>query len=197
MTKKQLSGLLDQLAARLEQASSDNKNLERENLALQQKCENLTKQIKDLEAQISALKTAPVVEINSEPVAEETAMPETVEEKTESANPAKIDLPVLSPIQNLEKRVVSKVKLSEETEYAASVIGKIVVNATESCNFLSTHTNTNAKELVNLILGKTEVLKAEILNIVYSEADFITKKALIDNCFDAAKDYFASVKAQI
>ena len=53
MTKKQLSGLLDQLAARLEQASSDNKNLERENLALQEKCDGLIKQIKDLEEKLS------------------------------------------------------------------------------------------------------------------------------------------------
>lgn len=196
MNKKQLSSLLDQLAAKLEQASSDNKNLNLENKSLQEKCEKLIDETKVLEAEVAKL-TAEVESLRAQQTETPVDLPDTESEATPKIEAEAENSFVLPPIINLSKKVTSKVHLSEETEYAASVIGKIVVSATESCNFLTTSGNPNAKELVNLILGKTEVLKAEILNIVYSPADFITKKALIDNQFDKARDYFASVKAQL
>ena len=192
MNKKQMSLLLDQLATRLEQASSDNKALELENKELREKSEALSGKAATLENEIAALK-AELEALKEEKNAQAENAPEAAEQHTgniPSESP-------LSPLQNLEQKVANQVRLSDETEYAASVIGKIVVSATRHCNYLTATGNPNAKELVNLILGKTEVLKAEILNIVYSPADFITKKALIDNQLDTAKDYFTSVKAQI
>ena len=48
-------------------------------------------------------------------------------------------------------------------EYGAKVIGQIVVSAAEYSNKLTIGSNSSQKELVNLILGKTEVAKSEIL----------------------------------
>ena len=54
----------------------------------------------------------------------------------------------------------------------------------------------DAKELVNLILGRTEVAKAEILKIVGSEIPLENKYEQISGCEKSAEDYFHSVMAQ-
>ena len=54
----------------------------------------------------------------------------------------------------------------------------------------------NSKELLNLILGRTEVAKAEILKTVSSDIAFDEKKAKIDAEYESAKDYFESVIRQ-
>ncbi len=91
-----------------------------------------------------------------------------------------------------------KTQLSEEFEYAAAIIGKTVVESTKICNELSfNNQSAESLELVNLILGRTEVLKAEILKIVKSETDLDTKKDLMQSEQASAYDYFNSIKAQI
>lgn len=103
-----------------------------------------------------------------------------------------------NPLKNLEKKVIGRVDLPNDKEYGASVIGKIVIEATMYCNRLTNSPEDNAnKELVNLILGRTEVAKAEILKAVSGSLDFESKKTIIDNEFSQAVDYFESVLAQI
>ena len=87
--------------------------------------------------------------------------------------------------------------LSEEFEYASAIIGKTVVEATKVCNELSLKDDQDKVELVNLVLGRTEILKAETLKILSSELDFEQKKDLMQNEQSAAFDYFDSIKAQI
>ena len=88
--------------------------------------------------------------------------------------------------------------VSKEFEYAASVIGKTVVEATKTCNGLTLNdAEANTKELVNLVLGRTEVLKAEILKILNSDSDFEQKKLEMQKEQADAYDYFDSIKAQI
>ena len=87
--------------------------------------------------------------------------------------------------------------LSEEFEYASSIIGKTVVEATRLCNELSLKYDQDKVELVNLVLGRTEILKAEILKILNSEVAFEEKKDLMQNEQSAAYDYFDSIKAQL
>lgn len=101
------------------------------------------------------------------------------------------------PLLDLEEKVSQNANISDETKYGATAIGKIVVSATKNCNLLANENFANAKELVNLILGRTEVAKAEILKIVSLESDFETKKTLIDNEITAAEDYFLSVRGQV
>lgn len=101
------------------------------------------------------------------------------------------------PLLELEEKIIGNANINDETKYGASAIGKIVVSATKNCNLLANENFANAKELVNLILGRTEVAKAEILKIVSLESDFESKKALIDNEITSAEDYFLSVRGQV
>ena len=64
-------------------------------------------------------------------------------------------------------------------------------------NSLTNGGNTEHRELVNLLLGKTEVAKAEILAVVNGEGSFEDKKIKIDAVADETLDYFSSVLAQV
>ena len=94
----------------------------------------------------------------------------------------------------LESKVIKQAGITPDTDYGAAVIGKTVVAAAKYCEQLKTR--DNAKELINLILGRTEVAKAEILNIVTTDNDDEEKRRLIDEQLALAEDYFASVTAQ-
>ena len=101
------------------------------------------------------------------------------------------------PLVELEKKVKNQAKLSEEARFGAAVIGKIVIKAAQCCNKLTSQNGDfDAKELVNLILGRTEVAKAEILKIVESEIPLENKYEQISGCEKSAEDYFHSVMAQ-
>ncbi len=111
-----------------------------------------------------------------------------VEEKTPT---------VTEPMRRLEEKVIANATLKPDMEYGALVIGKIVVAAAEYSNKLTIGGDESKKELVNLILGKTEVAKSEILTIVESEDSFDVKCAKIDQILAVSKEYFQSVIAQI
>ena len=81
-----------------------------------------------------------------------------------------------------------------------SVIMRIGASAGKSFSFsnkLTAGGNDTHKELLNLILGKTEIAKAEILSVIESADNFDVKCEKIDKIADAAKEYFDSVLAQI
>lgn len=99
-----------------------------------------------------------------------------------------------APLKILESKVIKQAGITPDTDYGATVIGKTVVAAAKYCEQLKTR--DNAKELINLILGRTEVAKAEILNIVTTDNADEEKRRLIDEQLALAEDYFASVTAQ-
>lgn len=102
-----------------------------------------------------------------------------------------------TPLQNLEQKVTAHTSVADDFDYGAEIIGKIVVEAARLSNKLTgVDAGTNAKELVNLILGRTEVAKSEILNIVSTNVDFEAKRKAIDEQYNMAIEYFSSVMAQ-
>ena len=111
----------------------------------------------------------------------------------------------------LEKKVTTQPQKDEPFEadsdllsaapnfgYGAEIIGKTVLEASDYCNRLTgRYSDASVKELVNLILGRTEMVKAEILKIVLSEKSSQEKHEEMDRQFEEAKDYFESVMYQI
>ncbi|MBR7132613.1 MAG: hypothetical protein IKD04_03690 [Clostridia bacterium] len=103
-----------------------------------------------------------------------------------------------APSKALEQKGVDNAcRVSEDTEYASSVIGKIVVSAAKHCNKLTAWSDSpEIRELVNLILGRTEVAKANILKILSSQTDNHEKRRNIDKELEVCEDYFLSIMAQ-
>ena len=104
---------------------------------------------------------------------------------------------VTEPMRRLEEKVVTNATLSPDMEYGAKVIGQIVVCAAEYSNKLTLGGDESKKELVNLILGKTEMSKSEILSVIESNDTFDIKCAKMDQIATISKEYFESVLAQI
>ena len=71
-----------------------------------------------------------------------------------------------------------------------------MVSSANYSNQLTADGNTAYKELVNLILGRCEIAKGEILSAVCSECDNATKIQLIDSVKRETEEYFLSVMAQ-
>ena len=88
------------------------------------------------------------------------------------------------------------VELSPEIQYGSKIIGEIVMSATYHSNLLGTAGKDNLKELLNLILGRTEVAKSQILNIVSSDVSIENKMQMIDAERDDAIEYFKSIMEQ-
>ena len=105
--------------------------------------------------------------------------------------------PATVPLKKLEEKVVNNAKCTPEVEYASEVIGRLVVESASGSNALTAGGNTEHRELVNLLLGKTEVAKAEILSIVSSDAELEEKKSKIDEVAAQASDYFGSILGQL
>lgn len=132
----------------------------------------------------SALKDRKIKELES---VVEQLKKEDSNKKTEST----------APLKKLEEKVIGQSKLDPIIEYASGVIGKLVMESANGSNYLTNGGNTEHRELVNLLLGKTEVAKAEILAVVNGEGSFEDKKIKIDDVSDETLDYFSSVLAQV
>ena len=122
----------------------------------------------------------------------------TLKAKIDKANEQSVTEPaVTEPMRRLEEKVIAAATLKPDMEYGATVIGKIVVSAAEYSNKLTFGGDDSKKELVNLILGKTEMAKAEILSVIQTEESFDVKCAKMDQIAVVTKEYFESVLAQI
>lgn len=88
-------------------------------------------------------------------------------------------------------------ELDESVSYGSNTIGEIVLKATELNSELSVNSSPDNITLINLILGRTEISKSEILSIVSDDCSIETKKSKIDTVKNQAFEYFESVMAQI
>ncbi len=105
---------------------------------------------------------------------------------------------ISQPLAKLEEKVTdAAVFLDDETQYGADVIGKIVLKATEYNSKLGYDSVKDSRTLINLILGKTEIAKAEILSVISGDCNLSTKKSKIDTIMNETFEYFESVMAQI
>ena len=177
MRKKDYMELVKNLERRLTDGRENEENLTAENSRLKKKNSDLNIQLEELRSRICELE-------------EEQVSKEIVEKTEESAAfEEKKALP-----QSEEPKEPT---LSVEIELGAEIIGKIVLSSAEYCNRLTEiGAAANAKELVNLILGRTEVAKGEILRLSQSELDGEEMLAAMEREYNEAEDYFKSVMAQ-
>lgn len=140
------------------------------------KCESLLFKVEELKKEAASLKG----EI------------ETLKEEKEQLN-EKLNIPA----QNVISQKENKVDFSEETQYGAQIIGEIVIKAAKCCNKLTADASGDiTKEQINLILGRTEIAKAEVLKAISDVGAFEDKKLKAQNAAKSAEDYFLSIMAQ-
>jgi len=145
----------------------ENDALSKENTALNCELSELRQKLSELESQLAAQEN--VFEASVNEIAETTA----------------------NDIEPAEQ-----VTLGDDMEFGAEIIGKIVLTATKYCNELADVVSNENKELINLILGRAEVAKSEILIITDSDIPSPEKRVAMEKEAIAAEDYFKSVMAQ-
>ena len=157
------------------------KILKSQNAALSSQIAVFKAEIEDYRKKISALEEKIAnIEVSSDEIIFETS--EIFEEPREFE-------PEIEP----EKQ---EVQLTDEFNFAADIIGNIVIKAAGFINQLTESSKENKKELINLILGRTEIAKSEILSAVSSEVTFSAKQDLINTQYNEALEYFKSVMEQ-
>ena len=142
----------------------------------------------------------PIEEVQPENAVEEPLIETKMEEESKTVEKAETER-VEEPT---EKKVLNILPMGEEVilpdsimEFGAEIIGKIVIESAKYADLVAASTTANKKELLNLIMGKSEMCKAEILNVVTSNAFTETKISRINAELSEAVDYFKSVVAQI
>ena len=169
MKKKQYIELTEELASRLRTEKQLAAELREENNAL-------VEQLKELRARIVALENG--VSPDIKPVVTES-------------------FEFSQPIETQKIVEYKEVILSDAISDGAKIIGKIVLSSAEYCNKLTgVGAGQNAKELVNLILGRTEVAKSEILRLTTLDINPEDRLTAMERELNEAEDYFKSVMAQ-
>ncbi len=82
-------------------------------------------------------------------------------------------------------------------DYASTIISHAVVDAAKLKNQLTSSGSDMANELITLALGRTEMLKSDILTTVMTDVIFDAKKQRIDSIYKDTRDYFDGLLGQI
>lgn len=160
--------------------------LKSNNSALELKVTRLTAEVEAYKQKIAALEN----ELQLMKEERERKPAETLEEDIIE----KSDEPAV--IQTEEPAEKEEIELPVEFNFASDVIGNIVIKSASAIEKINNSNKQNKKELINLILGRTEIAKAEILNIVSSDLSFDSMKELINTQFYEADEYFKSILEQ-
>ena len=115
---------------------------------------------------------------------------------SEAPSPVEIKVPVEDVVE-VEAPSIEIPKLDPAAEYGAEVIGKIVLEGTKLSNSFAENKNSFSVDLINLVLGKTEVCKSAIYEICQSDKSEQEKRELIDSIFSECTDYFGGLTKQI
>lgn len=92
---------------------------------------------------------------------------------------------------------IDEIPLDNVFEFASEIIGKIVLAGTKASNEFADKPNEYSKDLINLVLGKTEVCKSQIFDICNSNLDDETKRAEILKIEKDALEYFDNLYKQV
>lgn len=181
MRKKSLISEIERLINKNSELYNDNVSLSKNIEDKKQRIEVLENRISDLEKTIEAMKCD-----NSVVVSECDC--ERDGESTDSQD-----------AQNSYDTYGIKTNecVDSDIDSAASVIGDVVLKCADLCNTFAAVGGSNAKDLVNLALGRTEVFKSEILQIITGNSDDEQKIQLINERVDSVNEYFDLLLKQI
>lgn len=99
-------------------------------------------------------------------------------------------LDVKEPLNDNNVKLNSKHIAVGALDIASEAIGRIVLKCAAVCNEFTSNGNHNAKDLVNLALGRTEVFKSEVLALVSDDISIEMLTAQINAKEVATIEYF-------
>ena len=83
-----------------------------------------------------------------------------------------------------------------DIDLGSKAIGEVVVRCASLCNDFTASGGQNAKDLVNLALGRTEVFKSDILSLVSESGEGLTDET-VEQLKKSVFDYFDLLREQM
>lgn len=192
MKKKELINKINSLIDSLNSMDKELKNCLKENDELKSQVEELLKK-KETPAFVEIKQPQVEILLEKEPENNQVINEEPLKEETQTVQTDETD-----KIELVVLPIGEKVVLPDSVmEFGSEIIGKIVIESANYADVVTASASKDKKELLNLIMGKSEVCKAEILNVVTGNASTEVKISLINAQLSEAVDYFKSVVAQI
>lgn len=171
----------------IEKLISKNKELYNDNKALSYELDKKNSQLSELENTVELLNRtiAELSQTNSSKLnnTESVDEIETVSDDTDG--------------QNELLKEAELVELSDDINSGAQIIGKVVLKCAELCNEFSEKGGQNAKDLINLALGRTEVFKSEVLQIISSDQTEQEKTTNVNEKLNSVYEYFEMLYKQL
>ncbi|MBE6799225.1 MAG: hypothetical protein E7525_05575 [Ruminococcaceae bacterium] len=166
--------------------------------------EQLEKELDAKNEEISELKTALEKENVENKMSEtENIAVETSDDAIDGVATVEVEDPVDILSNSPEVTVKANERVSINTDYGAAVelasaaIGEVVLECTELCAFFAENGGSNAKDLINLALGRTEVFKGEALGIIEESDDTSYTVSQLGEKKGSTLEYFKLLKKQV
>ena len=194
MNKKNILIEIENLAQKNNALFDENKELKTEKEELLSKISLLQKEIDDLTV-IIAEKETYISELESQKCKD--SLSESVEITIDDA------LNIETPVEIVINDTVIKNEEKISTDYgsgvdlASTAIGSVVLKCSELCAQFAEIGGPNAKDLINLALGRTEVFKSEALSVIEAFDDISEMSAELNKRMENTFDYFDLLKKQI
>lgn len=203
MQKKSLIAELENLVKKNNEIYNECKAVSRRYEEAKVLATELQKQIADLEAKMLE-KDAEIEGLRSElQSARESVNAELPFDDTDAAaapntfSEEMIDVLSNKPSVSAERANTEAVDYGAAVEIASAAIGEIVLQCTEACALFAEKGGSNAKDLVNLALGRTEVFKSEALGIIEESDDISHIVSTLESHKKNTLEYLELLKKQI
>lgn len=186
-----------QIELRIEELVKKNRDLFAENAMLSAQLEGKDKLIGELSEKITAL--TELTENYKSIIDSLNSAEDNVAEAVYSDSSAlpKAEENTADNSDNTNDKNLSQFVIDGDISSASVLIGKAVKECAAACNEFAEAGGSNAKDLINLALGRTEVFKSELLQIVSSDKSSDEKMHESGELFNSVTEYFNLLRSQI
>ena len=202
ITKKKLKNQVEELYNLLKETESNNASLKKRIDELQItigardfEINELKNEIEELKANNNSNRLYSVVAADNSAKSEQAEITEEVAPQTAVEN---IEVVAEATPQEEAAKYITNESLEDEiSKYAAKAISNISLKAAMLSNTLAISGNKNAKDLLTLTLGRSEVFKQRVFEATKEGADIDAVKAAINLLEAETLEYFEQLKAQL
>lgn len=186
-----LNHTINELKSELENKENEYAKKETE---LNATIEELNKQINDIKGELfDTNKLNDELKIRVEYLTEYAKISNSTEVSAEVAEeyPIRTTPPIIHKVESIEDAH------KEAYEYGSKIISRAILKSSNVKNDIVNTAGPMSEELLTLSLGKLEMLKSGVLQIVLEETEYSEKTVKMDNLLKETYDYFDSLLGQI
>lgn len=193
VNKKNILAEIENLAQKNNALFDENKELKTEKEELLSKISLLQKEIDVLTATM-AEKESYISELENQKYND--SLSESIENTDDTLN-IETSVEITANDTTVKNEELVSVDYGSGVDIASAAIGSVVLKCSELCAQFAETGGPNAKDLINLALGRTEVFKSDALAVIEAIDDISEISAELKIKMENTFDYFDLLKKQI